>query len=39
MSFNTYNMDEKGFIIGLYNIMKRVVVIDIFKKKKLLGAN
>ena len=35
---NMYNMDEKGFLMGICNTMKRVVSIQQLKSKKLLGA-
>jgi hypothetical protein len=35
---NYYNIDEKGFIIGVLKKTKRVVNINLFKKGKLKGA-
>lgn len=32
-------MDEKGFLIGICNNMKRIVAINQLKNKKLLGAS
>ena len=32
-------MDEKGFLIGLCNVMKRIVAVRQLKSKKLLGAS
>ena len=36
---NTYNMDEKGFLIGLIMTMRRIVASAQLKTKKLLGAS
>ena len=36
---NMYNMDEKGFLMGICNTMKRIVSIKQLKSKKLLGAS
>ncbi|KAM4061325.1 DDE superfamily endonuclease [Hirsutella rhossiliensis] len=35
---NTYNMDEKGFLLGVINRTKRVFTLDLKKQGKLLGA-
>ena len=37
--FNMYNIDEKGFLMGVCNTMKRIVSIKQLKSKKLLGAS
>ena len=38
MPSNIYNMDEKGFLIGICNSMKRIVSLQALLSKKLLGA-
>jgi hypothetical protein len=35
---NCYNMDEKGFLIGLLQKVKRMFPKVLMKKQKLLGA-
>ena len=35
---NTYNMDEKGFMIGKLGKMKRIFNRDLYQQGKLLGA-
>ncbi|KID96268.1 DDE superfamily endonuclease, CENP-B-like protein, partial [Metarhizium majus ARSEF 297] len=36
---NTYNMDEKGFLMGVINKTKRVFTLNLKKQGKLLGAS
>jgi len=36
---NIYNFDEKGFLLGICRMMKRIVPIDRLKNKKILGSN
>jgi hypothetical protein len=36
---NTYNFDEKGFLIGLCHSMKRIVALQHLLSKKILGAS
>jgi PAS domain-containing protein len=36
---NTYNFDEKGFLMGICRTMKRIVPIDHLRSKKTLGAS
>jgi hypothetical protein len=36
---NIYNVDEKGFLIGLSRSMKRIVSIEALKSKRLLGSS
>ena len=36
---NIYNFDEKGFLIGLFKIFKRIVTIEHLKNKKTLRAS
>lgn len=36
---NTYNFDEKGFLIGVCHAAKRIVPIEHLQKKKTLGAS
>ena len=36
---NLYNMDEKGFLIGICNTKRRIVSKKMLKNKKLLGAS
>ena len=36
---NTYNMDEKGFAIGVLTTQRRIFNKALFKKGKVLGSN
>lgn len=38
-SSNIYNIDEKGFLIGIYIALRRIVAAAQLKTKKLLGAS